>query len=188
WRWFYGDSVFIVDPWLWLMLGVGVWLTRRQRVPTPARGALIFAACYIAVMVVAAQTAHGIVDRLWRETRGAAAAAVMAGQEPITPFTREMIVDAGDHYETGQFSWSSATLKLNPERTLKNSDKPEVALAREAAPNIRAFLVWSRFPYWTLRPENGGTRVSVSDMRFPGGVRGFSASAVVPAVHAPAPD
>lgn len=186
WRWFYGDSMFIVDPWLWLMLGVGVWLARRQRVVTPARGALIFAACYIAVMVVSAQTARAIVDRLWRETRGGSASALMVGPVPITPFTREVIVDAGDHYETGQFSWSSTSLTLNRDHTPKNSERPEVAMARDASPNIRAFLVWSRFPYWTLRPENGGTRVSVSDMRFPGGVRGFSASTVVPAVRAPA--
>src|SRR5688572_3695964 len=47
WRWFYGDAIFIVDPWLWLVLGAGVWLARRQRRPVPARGALVFAACYI---------------------------------------------------------------------------------------------------------------------------------------------
>ena len=29
-RWFYGDSVFIVDPWLWLLLGTG-WLVGRRR-------------------------------------------------------------------------------------------------------------------------------------------------------------
>jgi inner membrane protein len=188
WRWFYGDSVFIVDPWLWLMLGVGVWLTRRQRVPAPARGALIFASCYIAAMVVSAQAARGTVERLWRETSGVSPMALMVGPLPITPVTREVIVDAGDHYETGRFSWSSTSLTMNPERTAKNDDKPEVALARDASPNIRAFLVWSRFPYWTLRPENGGTRVSVTDMRFPGGVRGFSASTVVPSVRASAPD
>lgn len=27
-RWFYGDAVFIVDPWIWLVLGVGVFLAR----------------------------------------------------------------------------------------------------------------------------------------------------------------
>ena len=30
WRWFYGDAVFIIDPWLWLVLGAGVWLARRR--------------------------------------------------------------------------------------------------------------------------------------------------------------
>ena len=30
-QWFYGDSLFIVDPWLYLLLGLGLWLTRRNR-------------------------------------------------------------------------------------------------------------------------------------------------------------
>jgi len=30
WRWLYGDAVFIIDPWLWITLGLGVWLARRR--------------------------------------------------------------------------------------------------------------------------------------------------------------
>ncbi len=30
-RWFYGDALYIVDPWLYLMLGAGVWLASRAR-------------------------------------------------------------------------------------------------------------------------------------------------------------
>jgi inner membrane protein len=30
-RWFYGDAVFIVDPWLWLVLGGAVWLGTESR-------------------------------------------------------------------------------------------------------------------------------------------------------------
>ena len=30
-QWFYGDAVFIVDVWLWLILGAGVLLARRSR-------------------------------------------------------------------------------------------------------------------------------------------------------------
>jgi inner membrane protein len=179
WQWFYGDSVFIVDPWLWLALGVGVWLTRRQHVPTPARAALIFAACYILAMLVSARAARGLVENIWTETRGADPRAMMVGPVPLTPFTREVIVDAGDHYERGTFAWWPTAVTFDPVRVPKNSGRPEVAIARQA-PNIRAFLVWSRFPFWTLRPDAGGTRVTVSDMRFVGGGRVFEASMVVP--------
>jgi inner membrane protein len=179
WRWFYGDSVFIIDPWLWLVLGVGIWLTRRRQVTTPVRGALIFAMAYIVLMLVSARTARGIVERVWHDRRGASPVALMVGPLPLTPFTREVIVDAGDHYETGTYSWWSTALTLRPDRVPKNDDRPEVSAAREA-PNVRAFLVWSRFPYWTLRPEGQNVRVSVFDMRFAGGGRGFSQSVVVP--------
>lgn len=29
WQWFYGDTLFIVDPWMWLILGGGVFLAHR---------------------------------------------------------------------------------------------------------------------------------------------------------------
>jgi inner membrane protein len=179
WHWFYGDSVFIIDPWLWLMLGVGIWLTRRRQVRTPVRGALLFATAYILLMLVSARAARGIVERVWHDMRGAQPLAVMVGPLPITPFTREVIVDAGDHYETGTFSWWSSSLMMDPERIPKNDRRSEVAAAREA-PNVRAFLVWSRFPFWTLTPEGANVRVSVFDMRFLAGGRGFAQSVVVP--------
>lgn len=31
-RWFYGDAVFIIDPWLWLILGGGIFLAGRRTV------------------------------------------------------------------------------------------------------------------------------------------------------------
>ncbi|MBF8301719.1 MAG: hypothetical protein HW394_2089, partial [Acidobacteria bacterium] len=64
-RWFYGDAVFIIDPWLWLALGAGVWLARRRGAPAPsptqARRALVVAAVYIAAMCVTARAARHVV-------------------------------------------------------------------------------------------------------------------------------
>ena len=105
WRWFYGDSVFIADVWLWVILGLGVWLARRQRRPVVAGAALAFASAYIAAMLVSAQAARTVVSDTWRDVRGTAPRALMVGPVPFTPFTRVVIIDAGDHYETGLFSW-----------------------------------------------------------------------------------
>ncbi len=68
-----------------------------------------------------------------------------------------------------------------PERIPKNSDAPEVVAARQDN-TIRAFLVWARFPFWTIEPTPSGVRVTVSDMRF-SGRNGFSASTILPAVE-----
>jgi hypothetical protein len=102
---------------------------------------------------------------------------------PISPFTRAVIVDAGDHYETGAFSWWSRSVRFLPDTIPKNADRPEVAAATAASPRIRAFLVWSRFPYWSLETTGERTRVMVADMRFPnrgGGPYSFYAEAVIP--------
>lgn len=177
WRWFYGDAAFIVDPWLWLSLGGGVWLTRRWRSLRPSQYALAFATLYVVSMLLAARTARGIVEQQWAAVHGAPPRALMVGPRAILPVTRDVIVDAGDHYEAGSFTWPR-TLELNGDRIAKNDDRPEVAVASDAS-NIRAFLVWSRFPFWILEPVDGGTRVTVMDARFM--VRGFfSASTVVP--------
>jgi inner membrane protein len=177
WRWLYGDAVFIIDPWLWLVLGVGVWLARRRHAAVWSRRALVVASIYIAAMLVSARVARAIVNERWVDAHGTQPRALMVGPTFVSPMTRDVIVDAGDHYERGTFSWPS-TLDLSTEHIPKNDDRPEVAAARDA-PHIRALLVWSRFPFWTLEPAEGGTRVTVIDARFM--VRGaFSASTVVP--------
>ena len=184
WRWFYGDAVFIVDPRLWLILGVGVWLARRRSTPRPSRVALVVATCYIAAMLASARAARGVVEERWEQTHGVRPQALMVGPELLSPLRRDVIVDAGSHYEAGRFRWPSS-LEFWPEKIPKNDRGPEVAAAREA-PNVRGFLVWSRFPFWTMEPVEGGTRVTVSDARFMATGGMFSESTIV-ATRGPKP-
>jgi inner membrane protein len=178
WRWFYGDAVFIIDPWLWLVLGAGVWLARRRRSPAPSRFALGIATIYVVAMLISAHAARDIVSAQWMEAHGVRPQALMVGPRLISPLTRDVIVDAGNHYEWGSFSWPSR-LELSRDQIPKNDERPEVEAAQHD-PGVRAFLVWSRFPFWTLEPAAGGARVTVTDARFM--ARGFfSASTVVPA-------
>ncbi len=53
--WYYGDAVFIMDPWLWLVLG-GCWLATRR--PTPGLGAG-FAVFALLLTLVVARRADG---------------------------------------------------------------------------------------------------------------------------------
>jgi len=181
-HWFYGDVLFIIDPWLWLVLGAGVWLARTWKSPLAARNALAISLIYIVAMVVSARGARAeIVDR-WRQVAGQPPHALMVGPMPVTPMRRQVIIDAGDHYETGTFSWMPRNVRFDAAMVAKNDQDPHVAGAR-MAPNIRAFLVWSRFPFFIVEPTNGGTRVGVGDMRFIGGpgvlARNFTQSATV---------
>ena len=179
WRWFYGDAVFIVDPWLWLVLGAGVWAARRKRMPQPAAMALGAAAGYVLVMLGSAAVSREAVIREWRASRGYDPSALMVGPVPVSPFSHEVIIDAGDHYETGTYRFWAPRLRLDAARVPKNEHAPEVAAAR-AAPAVRSFLVWSRFPVWQVQRTGDGALVTVQDMRFRLGGARFSASAMVP--------
>jgi inner membrane protein len=179
-RWFYGDVLFIIDPWLWITLGAGIWLTRLRRAPNWSRASLAVAAVYVLAMLVAARAARAdIVDR-WKQVEGQPPHALMVGPMPVTPLRRQIIIDAGDRYETGTFTWQPRSIRFDTEDLPKNDSDPRVAIARNA-PNIRAFLIWSRFPFWTFEPVEDGTQVTVGDMRFNGGValRNFTQSTIV---------
>jgi len=178
-RWFYGDAVFIVDPWIWLALGLGVWLARRGAAPAVASYALIAAALYIAGMSVSTHVAHDVVRDAWRTARGVEPRGLMVGPTPVTPLRRQVIIDAGTHYETGTFEWLPSRVTFDLETIPKLDGDPRVVRARESA-GIRGFLVWSRFPFWTLEDMPSGTRVTVNDVRFVGRGSPFVQSVVVP--------
>jgi inner membrane protein len=179
WRWFYGDAVFILDPWLWLTLGAGVWYARRTKTAQPARMALGVAAGYVLVMLGSAAVSREAVIRDWRAFRGYAPSAIMVGPVPVSPFSHEVIIDAGDHYETGTYRYWSPRLQLDAVRIPKNDTRREVVLARDVDA-VRHFLSWSRFPFWTVTREGAGALVTVRDVRFRTRTAGFAATVRVP--------
>lgn len=179
-RWFYGDSVFIIDFWLWLMLGASVWLSWTRDQLRPARIALTLAIIYIAAMVASARAARSIVLEQWRAEGGGVPEAMMVGPMPITPFHRQIIVDAGDHYRTGTFSWFSRRAVFDPKVVPTRERDPSAERARQD-PRVRAILVWARFPYYVIEPVDGGTRVLLRDLRF--GATVGAVSVVLPRGH-----
>lgn len=187
WRWFYGDAVFIIDPWLWLLLGIGVWISRRRGDPAPARRALWMASAYIAGMLLSAMLARSVVTDAWREQRGVLPEGLMVGPVPVNPFARQIILDDGGRYWTGRLTLIPLRLVIDPQPVPRNDRLPAVRAAR-GTPALRSFLVWSRFPYYQVERDAAGVRVSVGDMRFAGNPLGdalgrgrFTASAVLPA-------
>ena len=176
-RWFYGDALFIVDPWLWVVLLVAVLLGRNQRTRPPRIG-LCVAAAYITIMIVSAQAARSIVADTWRRETGTSARSLMVGPMPIDPFRKAVIIDAGDRYYTGTFRWQERRTRPDERSIMKNDDHPAVADARHD-PQIAAILVWARFPFWAIRASNEGTMVTVRDVRFTALRGGFGATTVV---------
>lgn len=173
-RWFYGDTLFIIDVWLWTMLGLGVWLSRQRRrrgAPHPGRPALLslgLAAVYTTAMGAGSVAA----ERLTRdaaEARHGPVRTVVASPVPVNPFRREVVFETGRAYGFGALHWTPAPeLQLRPDLVETNMDDPAIAEARRVKP-IADFLYWSRLPFATVEHRPEGRIVTISDARYSDG-------------------
>jgi inner membrane protein len=177
-RWFYGDAVFIVDIWLWMILGAGVFLSRGHRPAYRAAIALLCATLYVGVMLASARVARSIVHDQWVARSGEAPRGLMVGPRPLSLMRKSIIVDTGHGYVEGTFRWLPLSVEFQPASTPKNDTAPGVAEARTNE-RVRGILIWSRFPFWTTRDVPEGIEVQLRDMRFKQGPGGAGFSAVV---------
>ena len=188
-RWFYGDSIFIIDPWIWIALGLGVWLARRRaRANTrsttrPARVALVTVVGYVVLMIGGSALARRFThDHMVAETN-TTPEAVMAAPVPFNPFVRAIVVDVGDAYRFGQLVFNPSPALTLGDAVPDNAQDPAVRRAVSNG-NFADFLYWSRFPMFTTDTVGDSIRVRVGDARFPGrgGVsNSFAQSVTVPA-------
>ena len=152
----------------------------RSGRPRAAVVALLCASIYIGAMLTSARIARSIVQEAWIGRTGQAPRALMVGPVPLNPFRRNIIVDAGDRYYLGAFSWLPTRVSFDDRATPKNNDLPAVDSARRNE-KVQGILVWSRFPAWEVRQVPEGIEVHLHDMRFRGLDRGgFSATVLVP--------
>ena len=172
-RWFYGDSLFIIDPWLWLALGLGVWLSRRRERRhephewRPARVALAAAGAYIVTMFgvhVAAET----VARRELSDSGVAIRRLVVTPMPADPVHWSVYADDGARYSRYMVSLAPGktrrvTVSAPPIET--HVDDPAVVQAARTEQG-RRFLDWSRLPYYRVTKDVQGTNVDIIDARY----------------------
>jgi inner membrane protein len=168
-RWFYGDTLFIVDPWVWLALGLGVALSLRAASTRPARVALWLAFVYAGAMALGAVVARRIAIAEMAAISGVPVTRLLVSPVPVNPLRRRVVAEQGEVYRTGEFRWGSdphldpASLRVYPKGP---RDHP---LVRQAASSGlgRRFLGWARFPAFQVQ-EFGERQVVVHivDLRY----------------------
>jgi inner membrane protein len=177
-RWFYGDTLFIVDPWIWVALALGVVAARRRarrpnadprRSGRPARLALGVVTGYILLMGAAGISARHVAERALVSRADADEARVMAAPEPVNPFRRRILAELDDTYYAGTHTlWPGDGLDLE---LLGFGPEPGFrAVAATRGPEARKFLSWARFPYFMSDTASG--TVVIADARYtlrPGG-------------------
>lgn len=178
--WFYGDALFIIDLWLWLVLLVGIFLSRRRTLrllphpERPARAAIALLATYILAMAASSRAGRGLVEK---QASGGAADRVMVSPVPVTPLRRMVVRDFGDRYETGELVFGEEPAYRPIAQTPSGRDT-ELAVAAAETPDGSAFLSWSRFPRFAVEPGGDPLLVRISDMRY-ADVRGRGWASIV---------
>lgn len=188
-RWFYGDILFIVDVWLWALMGFATWFSLRREKRggewmRPARIAIAAGLAYIGV--------NGLIsDRASAEVAEHDNAVVIASPVPLFPWQREVIrgtvvlkrycpfgnnsrrSSGGENYSlcSTDFSqryfvsdWSPWAVAVN-ERLLPNQSCSGLASVptHNNVKDWKAFIFWSRAPF-AERAADGS--VLIRDARF----------------------
>jgi len=176
-RWFYGDALFIVDPWLWAALGLGVVLARRRAgrarqaapapreaawVARPARVAIGAFAAYALAMTTSSRLGRRVVER---QAPTGPAERTMVAPVLATPFRRNVVRELDGGYETGVLTWGGRPRYTPGAVSPRGDDAPGVAAAARTRDGA-AFLSWSRFPRFTTERMGDSIRVRMSDVRY----------------------
>ena len=203
-RWFYGDAIFIIDPWIWsaLALGVTMSLVRARRVPIggrtsvvmrraerPARVALMAVAAYIVVMFASSRIARVIVERQAVAAGAAKSNRVMVSPMPLTPLNRTVVRDLGARYELGAFAWTPRPKYTRFEESVVALSADSSDAANRATDDQRArskFLAWTRFPFRETVTVGDTVRTRLDDVRYGApGRPGFSGVVVHTEIRRP---
>jgi inner membrane protein len=157
-EWFYGDALFIVDPWLWITLGAGYFAGRRS--PRAARIAVGLSGAYVAAMLIGTLAVRSRIEG----GRDLDRRSLMVAPVALNPFARQVVLADSGHYRTGVWSPFEG---LRWDQTIPvNRDDPAAVLARKD-PSLQPFLHWVRFPFFVVnRAADGRTTVEVADARY----------------------
>ena len=173
-KWFYGDTLFIIDPWVWLALSLGMYYSvrrgrrKRANAPRPAKVALTLVGIYAAGMAASGQAASRIVSR---EVGGSniSAQQVMAGPVLLDPLVREFVLEQERQYLAGRFRWLERPHVNLAEVQAFPRGRPShpAVLAAAETPVGRRFLGWARFPTFEIQQLGKGRFiVNIVDVRY----------------------
>jgi len=164
-RWFYGDTLFIVDLWIWIALGLSVGLSlRRERRGCanwrrPAWIGFTAVCAYIFANGLITGRAEAQAAELLRDA-GQDGALVVASPPPLMFWKRDIFWRGGGYYGRGAFALGAGAT-VEPGRPT-GMDDMRLRLWAKADPAARAFLFWARMPVAT----RDGDAIDLADQRF----------------------
>ncbi|WP_411291973.1 metal-dependent hydrolase [Sphingorhabdus sp.] len=170
-QWFYGDTLFIIDIWLWVALIAGVWVSlRRERKSAPnwrLPAFVSFAAisAYIFANGLITGRIEANVATTLRSKFAVTPGLVVANPVPFQFWRRDIEWRGNGRYGKGRagYGFDGSYQEIEDNGSMHRADlKPKVlALGNSDA---KAFLFWSRMP--VIKTDKGGKNIILSDQRF----------------------
>jgi inner membrane protein len=164
-RWYYGDTLFIVDPWIWIALILGLefsWRAERlernwmQPAAYAFTGVLAYIGLNAAISARAVAATQPLVERVGPPTM------IVAGEVPLIFWQRQVMWRTDKLAGTADFTPFSGA-RPDPKIVPLNLDDPRLAIAARSDADVCNFLFWSRMP---LVIDLDG-KAYLSDQRFP---------------------
>ena len=171
-RWFYGDSIFIIDIWIWAALVAGVWMSRRREKRGKANwekpailgfGALC---AYIFVNgVITGQAEAGARDLViarYDRTASMPEPMVVANPVPVAFWQRDIVWRDAQEYGSGHYSLGSGVTLSGKVRPHNMGQGAPTATVADKGSDAAAYLFWSRMPVL----EQTDKEITIRDQRF----------------------
>ncbi|WP_299328210.1 metal-dependent hydrolase [Parasphingopyxis sp.] len=169
-QWFYGDTLFIIDVWVWAALGIALWLSLRRerrgrtdyRRPLIAIVAIVIA--YVGANALISDRAQQLAAEQIRDMRGESAELVIANNVPIAFWVRDIRWRGQGEIGSGRFTLFGGEdmVTLNDDVRPDGMDTVDWDAVIAENPDVRPYLFWSRMPF--IERRDG--RILLRDQRF----------------------
>ena len=146
-QWFHGDVLFIIDVWLWALLGIGVWFSLRRE----KRGGEWMRPARVVIAAMAAYIGLNSAITGWTEREAALhepyPVEAIASPMPLAFWARERIIRLADG------TWLSSAWTGRPFSSgyaypeAERCRMPDQAELASGGSQVTAFLVWSQAPF-----------------------------------------
>lgn len=187
-RWFYGDTLFIIDLWIWIGLGLSLWLSRRRERARrtdwhrPALFGLAALGTYVLMNMVISTLAERTV-RAQLLVAGVSPTLTVASPPPLLFWQRDVFWRTDTDYGQGRVDLLGDSDVDSIGRPL-GMDDPLIRQVANSDTDAAAFLFWARMPF---AYREGGNLV-IGDQRFSDDLAAGRFNVTIPLTAGATPD
>ena len=176
-RWYAWDTVFIIDPWILLLLVLGLGLSFlfgliNQEIgarPGGSHGGAVF--CLIAVLSywLLKDFSHRQAVAELRQGVYSTGTPLQVAALPklLDPFGWNGIVETQTAYHKTEVGWTLSPGSYPPgTKVVHKTEQDDIVESAKKGPAARIFLDFARFPWFQIEPSEEGYIVALRDLRF----------------------